>query len=97
MNPIISKNLYDKYNNMVTTMTNAKQRLEPGRPRRGLSDREIAERLDLSVEEVIEIRSIAENERIPLESYMAAEKVKEDRFERIPGRKGSSDEDNSGD
>jgi pyruvate, water dikinase len=50
----------------------------------------------LSDEEVIEIRSIAENERIPLESYMAAEKVKENRFERLPGRKGFSDGDNSG-
>jgi hypothetical protein len=41
----------------------------------------------LTVEEVIEIRCIAENEKIPLEAYLNADDTKEKRFKRPPKKK----------
>ena len=80
----VSIELYNRYKDEVWKLTNAKQRLEAGRQHRGLTDREIGERLGLTVEEVIEIRSIAENDLIPTESYLEAEDVKEARYKKIP-------------
>lgn len=80
----VSIELYNRYKDEVWKLTNAKQRLEAGRQHRGLTDREIGERLGLTVEEVIEIRSIAENDLIPTESYLEAEDVKEGRYKKIP-------------
>ncbi len=82
----VSMDLYKRYKDKVWKLTNAKQRLEPGKKHRGLTDGEIASRLGLRVEEVTEIRSIAENEKIPLESYLDAEEIKEKRFKRPPGK-----------
>ena len=81
----VSMELYNRYKNEVWRLTNAKQRFEPGARHRGLTDSEIGERLGLTVEEVIEIRSIAENDFIPTESYLAAEDVKEARYKKPPG------------
>jgi DNA-directed RNA polymerase sigma subunit (sigma70/sigma32) len=77
----VSMDLYNRYKEDVWKLTNAKQRFEPGKVNRGLTDKEIASRLGLTVEEVIEIRCIAENDRISLEAYMDAEDTKEKRFE----------------
>jgi DNA-directed RNA polymerase sigma subunit (sigma70/sigma32) len=79
--------MYNRYKDKVWELTNAKQRYEPGKAHRGLSDKEIAERLKLTIEEVTEIRCIAENEMISLENYLEAEKVKEKRYIRPPGKK----------
>ena len=83
----VSMDLYNRYKDEVWNMTNAKQRLEPGGAHRGLTDKEMASRLGLTVEEVIEIRCIAENEKIRLEAYLDAEDTKEKRFKRPPGKR----------
>jgi DNA-directed RNA polymerase sigma subunit (sigma70/sigma32) len=77
---VVSMDLYNRYKEDVWKLTNAKQRLEPGRVHRGLTDEEIASRLGLSVEEVIEIRCIAENDNISLEAHLDADDAKEKRF-----------------
>jgi hypothetical protein len=41
----------------------------------------------LTVEEVIEIRCIAENDKISLEAHLVADDTKEKRFSRPPGKK----------
>jgi DNA-directed RNA polymerase sigma subunit (sigma70/sigma32) len=78
----VSMDLYNRYKEDVWKLTNAKQRLEPGKENRGLTDKEIASRLGLAVEEVIEIRCIAENDKISLEAHLDAENTKEKRFSR---------------
>ena len=83
----VSMDLYNRYKDDVWNMTNAKQRLEPGGAHRGLADKEMALRLGLTIEEVIEIRCIAENEKIQLEAYLDAEDTKEKRFKRPPGKR----------
>ena len=79
--------VYERYSDEVWKLTNARQRLKPGTKNRGLTDKEIASTLGLTVEEVIEIRCIAESEKIPLEAYLDAEDTKEKRFKRPPGKK----------
>lgn len=76
----LSPELYERYKTQVWEWTNRLQRLVPGERHRGLTDREIAQRLGLSVHEVIEIRAIAERDLIPLEAYLEAEDTKEERF-----------------
>jgi len=82
MPKFVSMDLYQQYKQDVWRLTNAGQRLEPGRPQRGLTDQEIAAELGLAVEDVTEIRCIAENEMIPLEAYLDADKIKQDRFKK---------------
>ncbi len=83
----VSMNLYERYRDAVWGLTNARQRYEPGRKHRGLTDEEIASKLGLTVEDVTEIRCIAEIEKTPLETYLDAERIKEERFKRPPGKK----------
>jgi hypothetical protein len=83
----IRTDLYNRYKDEVWKLTNARQRYEPGKARRGLSDKEIAARLKLTVQEVTEIRCVAENEMIPLENYLDAEDIKEGRYRRLPSQK----------
>jgi DNA-directed RNA polymerase sigma subunit (sigma70/sigma32) len=83
----VSMDVYERYKEEVWKLTNAKQRLEPGKKHRGLTDEEIASKLGLTVEEVIEIRCIAENDNISLEAYLDADNTKEKRFKRPPGKK----------
>jgi DNA-directed RNA polymerase sigma subunit (sigma70/sigma32) len=87
MSRFISMDLYKRYKEDVWELTNAKQRFDPGKANRGLTDREIAARLGLTREEVIEIRCIAENDKISLEAHLDAEGTKEMRFNRQPGKK----------
>ncbi len=83
----VSMDVYERYKDEVWKLTNAKQRLEPGKKHRGFTDEEISSKLGLKVEEVIEIRCIAENDRVSLEAYLDAEDMKEKRFKRPPGKK----------
>jgi DNA-directed RNA polymerase specialized sigma subunit len=83
----VAMELYERYKEEVWKLTNAKQRLEPGKKNRGLTDNEVASTLGLTAEEVIEIRCIAESEKTPLEAYLDAEDTKEKRFKRAPGKK----------
>ena len=82
----IDMDLYHRYKEQVWKLTNAKQRNEPGKAHRGLTDHEIATRLKLTVAQVTEIRSIAEIEMISLEKYLDADGTKEKRFKRAPGK-----------
>lgn len=82
----VSMELYERYKDRVWNLTNARQRFVPGKEHRGLTDAEIASRLGLGVEEVTEIRCIAEKEKIPLENYLDADDTKERRFKRPPKR-----------
>jgi len=82
MPKFVNMDLYQQYKEKVWRLTNARQRLEPGTPHRGLTDHEIAAKLGLTLEDVIEIRCIAENEMIPLEAYLDADKIKQDRFKK---------------
>ena len=83
----VSMDVYERYRDEVWKLTNARQRLKPGTKNRGLTDKEIASTLGLTVEEVIEIRCIAESEKTPLEAYLNADDTKEKRFRRPPGKK----------
>jgi DNA-directed RNA polymerase sigma subunit (sigma70/sigma32) len=87
MAKFVSMDLYKRYREEVWKLTNAKQRFEPGKVNRGLTDKEIAARLGLTAEEVIEIRCIAENDKISLEAHLDADGTKEKRFSRPPGKK----------
>ena len=86
MPKFINPDLYNRYKDEVWKLTNARQRYEPGKAQRGLTDREIAEQLGLKVEEVTEILSIAEKENISLEKYLEADDTKEQRYKRAPGK-----------
>jgi len=87
MSMFVKRDLYNRYKDKVWHLTNAKQRYEPGMEHRGLSDKEIAAQLGLSIEKVTEIRCIAEIEMISLEKYLDAEDIKEKRYRRAPGKK----------
>ncbi len=83
----VSMNLYERYRDAVWDLANVRQRYEPGRKHRGLTDEEIAAKLGLTAEDAAEIRCIAEIEKTPLEAYLDAEGIKEERFKRLPGKK----------
>ena len=83
----VNMDLYNRYKDEIWKLTNAKQRFEPQISHRGLTDREIASQLGLTVAEVTEIRCIAEIEMISLEKYLDADDTKEQRYKRAPGKK----------
>ena len=87
MPKFVSIDLYNRYKDEVWNLTNANQRLEPGKKHRGLTDIEIASKLGLTVAEVTEIRCIAESEKTPLEAYLDADDTKAKRFKTLPGKK----------
>ncbi len=82
----VNIDLYNRHKDEIWKLTNAKQRFEPQISHRGLTDREIASQLGLTVAEVTEIRCIAENEMISLEKYLDADDTKEQRYKRAPGK-----------
>ena len=82
----VNMDLYNRYKDHILKLTNAKQRFEPQASHRGLTDREIASRLGLTVADVTEIRCIAEIEMISLERYLDADDIKEQRYKRAPGK-----------
>ena len=60
--------IYARHKDEVLRLSNSFQTIE----RRGLSDREIAERLGLDERTVTEIRCVAERDRYPLEEWERA-------------------------
>jgi DNA-directed RNA polymerase sigma subunit (sigma70/sigma32) len=82
----VNIDLYNRHKDEIWKLTNAKQRFEPQISHRGLTDREIASQLGLTVAAVTEIRCIAENEMISLEKYLDADDTKEQRYKRAPGK-----------
>lgn len=79
----VSIELYEQYKTEILEMSLAVQRYEGTtmvREESGLSDREIAERLGLEVDDVTEIRCIAEVDLIPPETWIESERWKRDRI-----------------
>ena len=77
----ISPELYNRFKNEILSHTNARQRYEPGKPLRGLSDVEIAEKLGITIEEATELRCIAEIEIIETSRFYEADEWKQERFD----------------
>ena len=73
----ISPKLYQKYKDQVLDLSNARQRYEASANLRGLTDKEIADKLGLSEDEVTEIRILAELETPPLTNWQEAISRKE--------------------
>jgi DNA-directed RNA polymerase specialized sigma subunit len=76
----VSPDLYEKYKQVILEMSPAIQeyrRTTMIRQNSCLSDLEIAERLGLSVEEVAEIRCIAEVDLVPLERWIDSDNWKQ--------------------
>lgn len=76
----ISSDLYRRYKDQVLSLTNARQRHEPGRNIRGLTDEEIATRLGITPAEATEIRCIAELDLIEAGRFFEADDWKEGRM-----------------
>jgi len=70
---VVTPEMYKKYKEKVLGLSNAIQEGE-----RGLSVREIADKLGLKLEDVKEILSVAEKD-VPLSWYEDAERFKEER------------------
>ena len=78
----ISPELYRKLKDQVLAFTNSRQRYEPGKGLRGLSDAEIAEKIGVTAEEVTEIRCIAELDALETSHFFEADAWKQERFDR---------------
>jgi len=79
MGKYISPNVYNKYKQQVLDMSLAVQSyigLEQQRESSCLSDKEIAQKLGLSVAEVAEIRTIAQNDLLPANAWIEADEEK---------------------
>jgi hypothetical protein len=73
MSRYVSPELYNKYKHQVLEMSPAIQCYEGTEARRessSLTDQEIADRLGLHVEDVTEIRCIAELELLPADTWL---------------------------
>ena len=79
MDKYLDPEIYNKYKQQVLDMSLAVQYyvgLEQQRESSCLSDGEIAQRLGLSVQEVSEIRTIAENDLMPADTWMKSDEEK---------------------
>lgn len=79
MDKYLTPEMYNKYKQQVLDMSLAVQYyigLEQQRESSCLSDGEIAERLGLSAPEVSEIRTIAENDLMPADTWMKSDEEK---------------------
>lgn len=75
----ISPDLYNEFKDRVLALTNARQRYEPEKRLRGLTDAEIAERLGITPADATEIRCIAEVDLADAARYFEADGWKEGR------------------
>ncbi|MBI4529345.1 MAG: hypothetical protein HY695_36560 [Deltaproteobacteria bacterium] len=86
----VSPDLYNKYKNKILEMSPAIQYYEGTKVRRessSLTDQEIADRLDLDVEDVTEIRCIAELELLPADSWVRSANWKREKTRKALGRR----------
>lgn len=86
----VSPELYDKYKHKILEMSPAIQCYEGTQVRRessSLSDQEIADRLDLDVEDVTEIRCIAELELLPADAWVQSANWKREKTRKAFGRR----------
>jgi hypothetical protein len=85
----VSPELYDKYKYKILEMSPAIQCYEGTRLVRDsscLTDEEIAERLGLDVEDVAEIRCIAEIELLPSDTWFKSERFKREKTRKSAGK-----------
>ncbi len=88
MSKYVSPELYNKYKHQVLEMSPAIQCYEGTtlvRKSSCLTDREIAERLGLDVEDVTEIRCIAEIDLLPADTWLKSEREKQEKIRRSFG------------
>ena len=90
----VSPELYNKYKHQILEMSLAIQYYEGTMARRessSLSDQEIADRLRLDVDDVTEIRCIAESELLPADAWLQSAKWQQEAalkvFKKQPGSK----------
>lgn len=85
MSKYVSPELYHKYKHQVLEMSPAIQYYEGTtmlRESSCLTDQEIAERLGLDVEDVTEIRCIAEIDLLPADAWLKSENWKREKAQR---------------
>jgi len=78
----VAPEIYNKYKNLILEMSPAIQYydgLVAQRETSCLSDREIADRLGIDVEDVTEIRCIAEVESLPADAWLKSANWKRDK------------------
>jgi hypothetical protein len=86
----VSPELYEKYKNRILEMSPAIQRYEGTRLQRDascLTDQEIADRLGLDVEDVTEIRCIAELETLPADAWVQSANWKREKTRKTFGKR----------
>jgi len=86
----VSTELYDKYKVKILEMSPAIQCYDGTKVRRessSLSDQEIANRLGLDVEDVTEIRCIAELELLPADAWVQSANWKREKTRKALGRR----------
>lgn len=83
MSSEISAELYKKHQDLVLSLSTARQKMEGQKMVPALTDREIAHKLGLSEEQAREIRCLAEMDGIDMGWYPEAEEFKRVRAGRI--------------
>jgi len=86
----VSPELYNKYKNKILEMSPAIQYYEGTKVQRessSLTDQEIADRLGLDVEDVTEIRCIAELELLPADAWVQSANWKREKTRKALGRR----------
>ncbi len=92
MSKYIPPELYHKYKHQILEMSPAIQYYEGTTARRessSLSDQEIADRLGLDVEDVTEIRCIAEIDLLPADIWIESDNWKREMVQKAFGKQGS--------
>ena len=90
MSKYVSPELYHKYKHRVLEMSPAIQYYQgtvAQRESSSLSDREIAERLGLDIEDVTEIRCIAELDLLPADTWISSYNWKRDKVRKSLGKR----------
>jgi len=88
MSKYVSPQLYNKYKHKILEMSPAIQSYEGTRLVRDsscLTDEEIADRIGLDVEDVTEIRCIAEIELLPPDAWLKSERHKREKVRKSVG------------
>jgi len=96
----VSPKLYHRYKHQVLEMSLAVQYYQgtvAQRESSSLSDQEIAERLGLDVEDVTEIRCIAEIDLLPADTWIKSDNWKRDKVRTSFGKRGQEGNDRSPD
>ena len=94
MSKYISPELYHKYKHQVLEMSPAIQYYEGTTAQRessSLSDQEIADRLGLDVDDVTEIRCVAEIDLLPADTWIKSDNWKREMAQKSFGRRWSKE------